>query len=186
MEHETKPHMDPGEFLKQEYIALREETVETKERIFKTLGFGLVVVPAFEFLAKTYDQAAPEIVLFVPLLVIVVALVYLSENNSLMRSGQYIKERIETTVVGVKGWEHWLEESSNEYARGVDKYLSYAFYMLFFVYYAASVALAGSLIMNYGEVTAGILFGAYTAIGLWFVFYLYGSIRLSTRERKSR
>ncbi len=171
--------MDRQEFLKQQYITLREEIRETKDRIFKTMGFGLIVVPGSNFLAHAYQL--DTITLSLPILVIVVALLYLSEENALMRCGRYIRYHIEPTVVDTVGWEQWLEKSSNEDARSVDKHVSYAFYLLFFVYFVGSVFVAGRFAINaYGVVQGAILLGAYIAVGLWFVIYLISSLRLST------
>ena len=80
--------MDPNEFLKQQYVTLREEIRETKNRIFQTMGFGLVVIPGSHFLAQSYK--IDTVTLSLPVLVLVVALVYLSENNALMRCGRYM------------------------------------------------------------------------------------------------
>jgi hypothetical protein len=194
--------MDSAEFLKQEYITLREEARETKERIFKTLGFALLVVPSSSALATKFDLDA--ITLFLPILVVAIALLYLSENNSMMRCGKFIKENIEARVIvthvegresHVKGWEHWLEERKNRDARNVDRHLSYAFYLLFFVYFAASVFMVGSYavkkfafdqageVNENGAIAAAILVGAYIALGLWFVIYLVLSIRLHTDDK---
>jgi hypothetical protein len=84
--------MDKQEFMKQQYISLREEIKETKARIFKTLGFGLVVVPAANFVATTYQ--VDVLIMLMPCLIIVVALIYLSENRAKMRCGRYIRLHI--------------------------------------------------------------------------------------------
>ena len=171
--------MDHQEFLKQQYLTLREEIRETKDRIFKTMGFGLVVVPGSHFLAQAYE--IDTVTLSLPILVVVVALIYLAENNALMRCGRYIKLHIEPETTDIVGWEQWLEKKSSWDARSVDKYLSYAFYLLFFVYFAGSVFVAGRFTLTtYGALAAGLLLGTYVAIGVWFVIYLIRSIRVST------
>jgi hypothetical protein len=68
--------MDKQEFLKQQYLTLRDEIKETKDRIFKTMGFGLVVVPGSHFLAEAYK--VDTVTLSLPILVVVVALIYLA------------------------------------------------------------------------------------------------------------
>lgn len=171
--------MERHEFLKQQYATLREEIRETKNRIFQTMGFGLVVVPGSHFLAQSYK--IDTVTLSLPILVVVVALVYLSENNALMRCGRYIRLVIEPTVENVVGWEGWLEKKASWDARSVDKYLAYAFYLLFFVYFVGSVFLATRFVYSeYGTLLAGALLGGYVAIGVWFVIYLMRSIRVST------
>jgi hypothetical protein len=171
--------MDRNEFLKQQYITLREEVRETKDRIFKTMGFGLLVVPGSNFLAEAYQL--DTIILSLPVLVVVVALLYLSEENALMRCGRYIKHYIEPNILDVVGWEQWLEKESNWDARSVDKHVSYAFYLLFLVYFVGCVFIAGRFaITAYGVIQGAILLGAYIAVGLWFVIYLIYSLRTST------
>src|SRR5712691_8930930 len=138
--------MDRQEFLKQQFITLREEVRETKDRIFKTMGFGLVVVPGSNFLAQAYQ--IDTITLSLPVLVVVVALLYLSEENALMRCGRYIKHHIEPDIPDAVGWEQWLEMSSTWDARSVDKHVSYAFYLLFLVYFVGSAFIAGRFAMS--------------------------------------
>lgn len=171
--------MDKQEFLKQQYLTLREEIRETKDRIFKTMGFGLVVVPASHFLAQAYK--IDTVILSLPVLVVVVALIYLAENNALMRCGRYIKHHIEPEIREVIGWEEWLETKSSYDARAVDKYLSYAFYLLFLVYFAGSVFLAARFaLQTYGMLATSLLLGGYVAIGIWFIIFLLKSIKIST------
>jgi hypothetical protein len=143
------------------------------------MGFGLIVVPASHFLAQSYE--IDIIILSLPVLVVVVALIYLAENNALMRCGRYIKHHIEPNIDDVIGWETWLETKASWDARSVDKYLSYAFYLLFLVYFVGSVFLAGRFaVEGYGEIPAALLLGFYVAVGVWFVIYLVKNIRVST------
>jgi len=171
--------MDKHEFMKQQYITLREEVKETKDRIFKTMGFGLVVVPASHFLSQAYK--IDTVILSLPILVVVVALIYLAENNALMRCGRYLKLHIEPEIKEVIGWEVWLETRSSYDTRAVDKYLSYAFYLLFLVYFAGSVFLVTRFaLQTYGTLTTALLLGTYVAIGIWFVIFLFKNIKIST------
>ena len=171
--------MEKGEFLKYQYLALREEIKETKRRIFQTMGFGLIVVPASHFLSQAYK--IDTVTLTLPILVVVVALIYLAENNSLMRCGRYIKHYIEPEINDVLGWEEWLETKSCYDTRDVDKYLSYAFYLLFFVYFAGSVFFAFCFaFLKYGVMPTALLLGVYVAIGIWFIIFLLRNIRIST------
>ncbi len=172
--------VDRSTFLKEQFLTLRREIEETKARIFKTLAFGIAVVPAAHYLAKVYDL---DIVLFAtPLLVIVVALLYLSENHALMRCGRYILREIEPHLEGAVGWETWLEARGSFDPRTVDKLLSVCFYLLYFVYFSGSVFLATRKARaQLGEVTSAALLGTYVAIGIWFLIYLFRNIRTSTR-----
>ncbi|MGV3572859.1 MAG: hypothetical protein ACO1PB_19875 [Ramlibacter sp.] len=150
-------------------------------RVFQSMGFGLIVVPGSHYLAQTYkiDTA----ILTLPILVVVVALVYLSENNAIMRCGRYIKQHIEPNIQGVVGWETWLETRSAYDTRAVDKHISYAFYLLFLVYFVGSVFLAVRFaysIAGQGYIVGTVLLGFYVAIGVWFLIFLLRSIKVST------
>lgn len=171
--------MDKAEFLKNQYLTLRKEIEESKNRVFQTMGFGLVVVPGSNFLAQAYK--IDIITLSLPLLVVVVALVYLSENNAIMRCGRYIKYHIEPQVSDVIGWEAWLELKSSYDTRAVDKNMSYAFYLLFFVYFAGSVFMATKFALSVFVTFAAVsLLCGYIAVGVWFLFFLIKSSRVST------
>lgn len=171
--------MDKQEFMKQQYLTLREEIKDTKSKIFQTMGIGLVVVPGSQFLAQSYN--IDTITLSLPVLVVVVALIYLSENNALMRCGRYIRTQIEPNLENIVGWEQWLETQHSRDFRNVDKFLSYAFYLLFLVYFIGSVFVSAKFAMNnLGIIPAALLLGGYVAIGIWFVIFLIRNIRTST------
>jgi hypothetical protein len=171
--------MDKAEFLKNQFLTLRREVEESKNRVFQTMGFGLVVVPGSHFLAQAYQ--IDTVTLSLPILVVVVALVYLSENNAIMRCGRYIKYHIEPQVADVVGWEAWLERRSAYDTRAVDKHMSYAFYLLFFVYFAGSVFIASRFALSaFGTLLTASLLGGYIAVGIWFLIFLFKSSRVST------
>lgn len=171
--------MEKLEFLKSQYQTLRKEIEESKNRVFQTMGFGLVVVPGSHFLAQAYKLDI--VILSLPLLVIVVALVYLSESNAIMRCGRYIKHNIEPFIPDVVGWEQWLELRSAYDTRDVDKHMSSAFYLLFFVYFAGSTFVAAKFALGeFGLLVTAMLLGAYVAIGIWFLIFLVKSRRIST------
>lgn len=176
--------MDKQEFLKEQFLTLREEIKETKSRIFKLVGLAIVGVPAAHFLAYSYKLEI--IVLAIPLLVIVVALLYMSENHALMRCGRYIKLYIESEIKDIVGWEQWLETPGEFQARTVDKFVSYCFYLLFFIYFAGSVFLADRFVQEKYGIIRLILLGVYIAIGIWFLIFLIGNIRTSTTTKTER
>ena len=84
--------MDKFEFVKMEYLTLKEEIKETKNRIFKLAGLGVVGMPAAYFIAKTHKIEA--LILSLPVLICTLLLLFLSESRALMRCGAYIKESI--------------------------------------------------------------------------------------------
>lgn len=171
--------MDRDEFLKHQFLTLRKEVEESKNRVFQTMGFGLVVVPGSHYLAQTYKLDTA--ILSLPLLVVVVALVYLAENNAIMRCGRYIKHHIEPQVSDMVGWESWLERTSTFDTRAVDRNMSYAFYLLFLVYFAGSVFMATRFALaEFGNLCGAALLGGYFAVGTWFLIFLVRTSKVST------
>lgn len=174
--------MDKSEFLKQQYITLRREIEETKSRIFKLVGSGIIVVPAANFLGQSFKLDL--LILTIPVLVIVLLLFYLSENHAIMRAGRYIRLHIEPEVKGIVGWENWLQIPDDLDTRSVDKFANYCFYLLFFVYYTCSVFLSTRFAYKeYGTIQASLILGGYVAIGIWFLIFVIKNIRLSTTTK---
>jgi len=188
--------MDKQEFMKQQYISLREEVKETKARIFKTLGFGLIVVPAANFLANSYEVGV--LIVLMPLLPVVVAFIYLSENRAKVRCGRYIRLHIEEKVEGIKpGWETCLEDPDRydrrnygEYdTRCVDKYLDWSCYALFFIYFASSVCLGAQFLWKShenGMFFASVFVCFYMCVFIFFLYFLITHIEFSTATKKER
>ncbi len=178
--------MDKTEFLKNQFLSLREEIAESKKRVFQTMGFGLVVVPGSHFLAQAYTL--DTVTLSLPILVIVVSLVYLSENNAIMRCGRYIKQHIEPEINETIGWEQWIEDNAGIFdTRSVDKNMFYAFYLLFFVYFAGSVFIACRFAKaNFDIFFTASMLGVYFALGVWFLIFLFktGYVSLTTNTKK--
>src|SRR5689334_13626822 len=128
--------MTQDEFMKVQFEALRREIDQTKERMHRTLGFGIVGIPAGSYLSNTY-QIQP-LVIALPVLVVVIALIYLSDNLAVMRCGRYIRLCVEPTVArdqSVMLWEQWLEQPHEFSPRAVDKHVNYGFYLLFLIYF---------------------------------------------------
>ncbi len=173
-------------FLEHQYTTLREEIKECKARIFKIAGFGIFVVPAVQFLSEF--QNIGVVLLTLPLLVITIVLLFLAENHGMMRCGSFIKDVIEPNVLDddlSSGWEHWLEAQGHPDRRSVERYVSYGFYILFSVYYLASVWLAVRWILDTLQDSNATLWASgalagYIAIGLLFATFLFANIRNAT------
>src|SRR5262245_35807175 len=110
--------MNDSDFLKHQFITLREEIRESKARIFKLVIFGAIFVPVAGY-------AADRLQLFfatasIPLVLVLLMLNFISEQNAIIRAGRYLKEHVEPKIAGVTGWEKWLE--SNHKLRSVDRY----------------------------------------------------------------
>ena len=172
------PPVASRDFALQQYLTLREEIKETKDRLFKVMSFGIIGVPAANYLAKTFN--VPGLLLILPGLVLIIALMYLAENHGLMRCGHFIREEVETRYPDVVGWETWLE--ANAQRRSVDRYVAYSFFLLFLLYYAGTVTMAAMELDRRfpdGPWWVGLVLG-YGAIGAVFLRYLIFNIRTKT------
>ena len=176
--------MDKEKFIKLEYISLREEIKETKARIFKTMSFGLAIVPTSTIIGKMYE--IEFLILTVPFLVVVVALVYLSENRALMRCGRYISNVIEPQINNHIGWEKWISDENKPDRRSVDRFLTYSFIILFFIYYIASSYLACNFIsILHSSLSFLITMTAiYFVVGIIFIVFFIKNIEISTSAKK--
>jgi hypothetical protein len=162
------------EFALQQYLTLREEIKETKERLFKVMTFGIIGVPAANYLSDRFK--IPEILLALPALVLIIALMYLAENHGLMRCGRFIRTHVEPRFSDVKGWERWLEESDER--RSVDRYVAYSFFLLFIVYYVGTAGAAGAYAIRTYEIWQySALIGLYVSVGVLFLGYLAMNLR---------
>lgn len=171
--------MDKKEFLKLEYRTLREEIKEIKSRVFKIMGIGLIGVPAINFLAQTYK--IPVLIFALPVIVLVIGLLFLSENHGMMRCGRYIREHIEKEVDGIKGWEHWLNTPDRFKKRSVDMYLFLSFYLLYIIYFIGSSSLSFIYAkQEFGIIWAAVLVGLYVAVGFWSAIFIFQNKLTST------
>jgi hypothetical protein len=171
--------MTKAEFLRAEYETLRKEIEQSKDRIFKTLILGVTLVPTAQFLGEKHK--IDILLLGMPLLVLVLALIFLAENQAIMRCGRYILLRIEPTVDEDGGWERWLTLSDTFDRRSVDRLLAWSFYLLFALYYAVSVFLATQFAYGtYGPLPRAIVLGLYVVLGLCFGAFLLAKMLVST------
>ncbi|MCK6457484.1 MAG: hypothetical protein L6Q92_13270 [Phycisphaerae bacterium] len=130
--------MDKNEFLREQFITLRAEIKATKQRAFLIVLLGLISIPIIAFLAE--QQQLGNVAPMLPFLVMVLAILFVAEQNALMRCGHFIRENIEPKIEGASGWEAWLE--SNQQLRLLDKNFVGCFMVVFFVFYFISVGVA--------------------------------------------
>lgn len=173
--------MTQEEFSTLQYQTLREEIRDTKARIYKLIGLALLIMPAAQYLVGT--SHLPVLLLGLPLIILIMALLYVSENHSLMRCGRYIRTHIENKIHG-EGWEEWLESKDSCEPRNVDKFVNFCFYGLFFLYYTVAVCLAVQYTADhYSQLATGSTIGAYSAIGVVYATFLLKTIRLTTSTK---
>jgi uncharacterized membrane protein YfcA len=129
--------MPTEEFMKQQYLTLRDEIRESKARIFWLLIIAMILVMAAGYLAAEYPNAFANAA--IPFLLIGLMLSYVSEQNNIARAGRYLRETIEPSVQNVVGWEHWLE--SKPKLREVDHQFVIGLSVLFLIFFAITTSL---------------------------------------------
>jgi len=183
--------MTRDDFQKMQYEALRQEILSTQRRNLQTLGFGALSVPAASYLAQVHNL--PALSLTIPLLVLGIALLYLADNHGIIRCGKYIREHIEKDLnnEAFLGWETWLELGQGQGRRSPERYTTWCFYLLFLLYFVASVFMAWKYVWDNARrgyqlqlsVGATIL---YCALGVAVGWYIVHSIRLGTTDSEKK
>lgn len=139
--------MDKSEFLKEQFLMLRREIESRQLRLFWTVVIGLLGMPTLTYLAKDADTLAW---LAIPFLMLVVIVLFLAEQNAMMRCGRFIREKVEGSPDLAPGWESWLE-SRREY-RLMERNFVGCFIVIFFLYYFLAIGMA--LYRLWAEVSA--------------------------------
>lgn len=159
--------MTQPEFMKQQYLTLRDEIRESKRRMFLLLIFGALFVPVAGFAADvsrgTFASAS------IPFVMLIMMLGVISEQNAIIRAGRYLKDHVEPHIDGVTGWEKWLETSHK--LRDVDRYFFGSFMLMFLVFYAIGTSAAfETLTLLWGQRQAWIALTGYGIGGVWVLF----------------
>lgn len=129
--------MSTDEFLRQQFLTLRDEIRESKARIFWILILGMALVLACGYLAAEHPSALGNAA--IPFLLIGLMLSYVSEQNNIARAGRYLRETVEPRIQDLVGWEHWLE--SKPRLREVDHSFVLGFSVLFLIFFAITTSL---------------------------------------------
>jgi hypothetical protein len=129
--------MSTDDFMKQQYLALRDEIRESKARIFWLLIIGMFLVMVSGYLAAEHPSAFANAA--IPFLLIGLMLAFTSEQNNIARAGRYLREMVEPRIENLVGWEHWLE--SKPRLREVDHSFVWGFSTLFLIFFAITTSL---------------------------------------------
>jgi uncharacterized membrane protein YfcA len=129
--------MNTNEFLRDQYLALRDEIRESKAHIFWLLVAGMVLVLVAGYMAAEHPSAFANAA--IPFLLLALMLAYISEQNNIARAGRYLREIVEPRIQDLTCWEHWLE--SKHQFREVDHAFVIGFSMIFLVFFAISTSL---------------------------------------------
>lgn len=127
--------MKREEYLVQQFLTLRREIEGQQTRVFWIIVIGLLGMPLLGYLLLS---ATTPIWMTLPFLLLVLIVLYLTEQNHMIRAGRYIRDYIETQVDFSPAWEGWLQ--SHAELRVVDKHFSSCFVVLFFLYYFLTIA----------------------------------------------
>ena len=119
--------MNTEEFLRSQYLTLRDEIRESKAHIFWILIAGMVLVLTAGYLAAEHPSAFANAA--IPFLLLALMLTYISEQNNIARAGRYLREVVEPRIADLTCWEHWLESKSQ--FREVDHAFVIGFSMIF-------------------------------------------------------
>jgi hypothetical protein len=129
--------MATDEFMKQQFLTLREEILDSKARIFWLLIIGMALVMAAGYLAAEHPSAFANAA--IPFLLLGLMLSFVSEQNNIARAGRYLRETVEPRIDNLVGWEHWLE--SKPLLREVDHAFVLGFSVLFLIFFAITTSL---------------------------------------------
>ena len=130
--------MSSDQYMKQQYLTLRDEIRASKARIFILLVLGTLLVPLVGFLAKEYSATYASASL--PFVILILMICFLMEQNCIIRAGKYLKDHVEPHIEGVTTWETWLE--SNHRLRDTDRYFFGSFILVFLIFYAIGAGTA--------------------------------------------
>lgn len=85
------------------FVALRNEIDQTRARIFRIFMVALIGIPVMFYFVAT--GTSRWLVLLAPLVVLLLLVMYLSEQTMLMRAAGYIREKVEASD---DDWQHWI------------------------------------------------------------------------------
>jgi hypothetical protein len=162
--------MPTEDFMKQQYLTLRDEIRESKARIFWLLIIGIFLVMAAGYLVAAQPNAFANAA--VPFLLIALMLAYVSEQNNIARAGRYLRETVEPTIQNIVGWEHWLE--SKPKLRETDHQFVIGVTVLFLIFYAITTSLTLTQLDRYAHeayVWAAAIAYLLGAVCIMYVFY---------------
>jgi hypothetical protein len=129
--------MNTDSFIREQFVTLREEIKAINARLFWIVVMGLFGVPALTYLALGVRE---YVVLLVPYSTLVVIVLFLAEQNKMMRAGRFVREHIEPVVGDAPKWEAWLESRTE--LRLMERHFAACFIVIFFIYYAVTISIA--------------------------------------------
>jgi hypothetical protein len=182
--------MDKARYQELLFLTLRKEIEDSLDRAFKIMVGGATLIPAVVGIVAYYS--ATPILLTLPMVVVVTALLYLFQWNSIMRCGRYIRLKLEKDIMGDDGWEAWLESNYDPkigsiHNRMVDTYLVVAFYLLTAGYYFATCFIALTYTWDaYQPIITWVALAVYILIGVGLGLILFRRVPTNTTTYQER
>jgi uncharacterized membrane protein YfcA len=169
--------MNTDEFLRNQYLTLRDEIRESKAHIFWILIAGMALVLVAGYMAAEHPSAFANAA--IPFLLLALMLTYISEQNNIARAGRYLREVVEPRIADLTCWEHWLE--SKHQFREVDHAFVIGFSMIFLVFFAITTSLTlWQLVLRGQEWWVWSVGAAYILGGLCVMYVFVRHYRAST------
>lgn len=181
--------MDKRDYLAHQFATLRREIEGHQLRSFWIAVIGLLGIPIISYFLLTANL---PIWMALPFFLLTLIVLFLAQQNHMMRAGRYIREHIETQVDFTPGWEAWIE-SRPEY-RGMDKQFAGALLVLFFLFYFLLIGLALNRLMQMAQEDprdwwfvygASVVYGIATLFGIGTLFSHWRS-SVSTTPKVAR
>jgi len=129
--------MNTDEFVKSQFLTLRDEIRESKARIFWLMFAGMLLVVSSAYMAAEHPSAFANAA--TPFLILALILAYISEQNNISRAGRYLREVVEPRIKDLLCWEHWLE--SKHQFREVDHAFVVGFNLIFLIFFLVTTTL---------------------------------------------
>jgi hypothetical protein len=129
--------MDRNEFIMQQSVALRREIESREARSFWIVVVGLLGFPLLSYLLV---EASDRGCVILPFLVLVLIMLFIAQQNQMMRAGRYVRELLESRLEPSPGQAIW--PVSHPELQRPDRYVSACFIVIFFAYYFLSIAVA--------------------------------------------
>lgn len=156
------------EFMKQQYVTLRDEIRASKARIFLIMILGTLFIPAVGYAARA--SSAAYAAASMPFIILVLMLAFLMEQNAIIRAGTYLKNHVEPHIEGITTWETWLQR--NRSLRDTDRYFFGSFLLVFFLFYTVGAGSAVEALMVTFPDQVWYAGAAYAIGGAWFIIVL--------------
>ena len=196
--------MDQRKFLELEYNTLRKEIETRADRHFKIAAGTLIIVPAVSILAKATEKPSGTstpvgvetpppslppltliLLLVLPMIVLALYALYVSEHHAIHRCARYIRDFIESQIEPKpedwRGWESWLRDATrtHEDLRKHEGQQKIAFYLLYVpLYFIAAAEAAVAIPWSEDPFLNNLPFkdSLYTGLGLAIAYLVAGLV----------